>query len=265
LETLVFIKGLIIGFVICAPMGPIGLFCIRKTLLDGRLAGFSAVLGASTVDALYCAIAGLGISFISNFLTNEKTLIRLAGGLILILVGIKFFFTKRFALFWRVGLLIISPWLIYMTLRFGPDFWQSHFVFSGVERVISPIEGHFGDYFYYFSYLVNNENPLWLALLPFAVGLCVFNAVAKRSKEEALVFVWMSVVIVVFTLVQTKLFWYILPALPAFAIAVGSFLFQFLKKIRPSIRFLVQNINRTTGRLSLYRRCHGRAEYCLEE
>ena len=94
METLVFIKGLIIGFVICAPMGPIGLFCIRKTLLDGRLAGFSAVLGASTVDALYCAIAGLGISFISNFLTNEKTLIRLTGGLILIIVGIKFFFTK---------------------------------------------------------------------------------------------------------------------------------------------------------------------------
>jgi len=94
LETIVFIKGLIIGFIICAPMGPIGLFCVRKTLIDGRLAGFASVLGASTVDALYCAIAGLGISFISNFLTNEKTLIRLAGGLILIIVGIKFFFTK---------------------------------------------------------------------------------------------------------------------------------------------------------------------------
>jgi eukaryotic-like serine/threonine-protein kinase len=171
--------------------------------------------------------------------------------------GIRFFFTKRFALFWRVGLLIVSPWLIYMTLRFGPDFWQSHFIFSGVERVISPIEGHFGDYFFYFSYLVSNENPLWLALLPFAVGLCVLNMVAKRSKEEALVFVWMSVVIVVFTLVQTKLFWYILPALPAFAIAIGSFLFQLLKKIRASIRFLVLNINRTIGRFPQYRPCHG--------
>jgi len=94
LEPLVFIKGLIIGFIICAPMGPIGLFCIRKTLIDGRLAGFAAVLGASTVDALYCAIAGLGLSFISNFLTNEKTLIRIVGGLILIIVGIKFFFAK---------------------------------------------------------------------------------------------------------------------------------------------------------------------------
>ena len=94
MATILFIKGLIIGFVICAPMGPIGFFCVRKTLLDGRLAGFAAVLGASTVDALYCAIAGLGISFISNFLTNEKTLIRLVGGLILIIVGIKFFLTK---------------------------------------------------------------------------------------------------------------------------------------------------------------------------
>ena len=120
METLVFIKGLIIGFVICAPMGPIGLFCIRKTLLDGRLAGFAAVLGASTVDALYCAIAGLGISFISNFLTNEKTLIRLAGGLILIIVGIKFFFTKpadkppetkgtgRFGSFFSAALLMLT-------------------------------------------------------------------------------------------------------------------------------------------------------------
>jgi threonine/homoserine/homoserine lactone efflux protein len=75
-------------------MGPIGLFCVRKTLIDGRFAGFASVLGASTVDALYCAIAGLGITFISNFLTSEKTLISLAGGLILIIVGIKFFFSQ---------------------------------------------------------------------------------------------------------------------------------------------------------------------------
>ena len=94
METIVFIKGLIIGFIICAPMGPIGLFCIRKTLIDGRFAGFAAVLGASTVDALYCAVAGLGVSFISNFLTNEKALIRLTGGLILIIVGIKFFLSR---------------------------------------------------------------------------------------------------------------------------------------------------------------------------
>ena len=94
MEAAVFIKGLIIGFIICAPMGPIGLFCVRKTLIDGRLAGFASVLGASTVDALYCAIAGLGVTFISNFLTTEQDLIKLAGGLILVVVGIRFFLVK---------------------------------------------------------------------------------------------------------------------------------------------------------------------------
>jgi threonine/homoserine/homoserine lactone efflux protein len=94
LETAVFIKGLIIGFIICAPMGPIGLFCVRKTLIDGRLAGFASVLGASTVDAIYCAIAGLGVTFFSNFLTNQQDLIKLAGGLILIAVGVRIFFAK---------------------------------------------------------------------------------------------------------------------------------------------------------------------------
>ncbi len=66
-------KGLIPGFLICAPFGPIGLLCVRITLVDGKLAGVASVLGASVVDALYCAIAGLGISYISNFLRNEHT------------------------------------------------------------------------------------------------------------------------------------------------------------------------------------------------
>ena len=50
---LFFIKGLIVGFVICAPGGPIGMLCVRRALVDGRLAGMAAVLGASMVDAVY--------------------------------------------------------------------------------------------------------------------------------------------------------------------------------------------------------------------
>jgi len=144
--------------------------------------------------------------------------------------GIKFFFTKRFTPFLKVGILVISPWFVYMVLRFGPDFWQSHFVFSVVSRAISPIEGHSESYFYYFSYLVNKENLLWVTLLPLAACLCVFKAIVKRSKEDTLVFVWMAIVLVFFTFAQTKLFWYILPAFPAFALALSSFLFQLYKK-----------------------------------
>jgi threonine/homoserine/homoserine lactone efflux protein len=93
MESTFFIKGLIAGFIICVPFGPIGLLCVMRTLTDGKVAGIASVLGASVIDAIYCAIAGLGVSYISNFLNNERTVLRLAGGVILIVLGIKIFFT----------------------------------------------------------------------------------------------------------------------------------------------------------------------------
>jgi 4-amino-4-deoxy-L-arabinose transferase-like glycosyltransferase len=125
-----------------------------------------------------------------------------------------------------------------MTLSFGQDFLQPFFVFSGITRASTPIEGHVGGYLFYFSYLANSENLFWVTLLPFAAGLCAFNAVIKRSKEDTLVIAWMSIVLVAFTLIQTKLYWYILPAFPAFAIAISSLLYQLSKKIQLAVRFL---------------------------
>ena len=125
-----------------------------------------------------------------------------------------------------------------MALSFGPDFWQPFFVFSGITRASAAIEGHVGGYLFYFSYLANNENLFWVILLPFSAGLCAINAAIKRSKGDTLVIAWMSIVLVVFTLIQTKLYWYILPVFPAFAIAISSLLYQLSKKIRLAIRFL---------------------------
>ncbi len=153
--------------------------------------------------------------------------------------SIKVFFTKRFTLFWQVALLIVSPWLLYMILRFGPVFWDSFFVYSGVVRAVNPIEGHAEDYLFYFSYLVNSENLFWVLLLPFAAGLCALNAVVRRLKEDTLILAWMSIVLVAFTFVQTKLYWYILPAFPAFALALSNFLYQIAKKIQRFIWLLL--------------------------
>lgn len=94
MEKAIFIKGVIVGLAMCAPVGPIGLLCIRRTLLNGRMAGLVSLLGASTADGLYCAFAGLGITFISTFLHHEELKIRLIGGLILVIVGLKFFFSR---------------------------------------------------------------------------------------------------------------------------------------------------------------------------
>jgi len=194
----------------------------------------------------YAALAGLflGLAFLTKQLQALLIPLTIFSYFIVTRRGIKFFFTKRFALFWQVGLLVVSPWLIYMVLRFGPDFWNSHFIFSGITRAVSPIEGHSEGYLYYFDYLVNGENLLWVVLLPFAAGLCVFNAVAKRSREDTLVFAWMVIVLAFFTFAQTKLFWYILPAFPAFAIAISSLLFQLLKRIPSSMRWVLRNISR---------------------
>jgi len=93
MEYTYFFKGLLAGFIICVPFGPIGLLCVMRTLTDGKLAGIAAVLGTSVMDAVYCAIAGLGISYISNFLSHERTALRVAGGAILVAVGIKIYFT----------------------------------------------------------------------------------------------------------------------------------------------------------------------------
>ena len=91
MESTFFVKGLIAGFIICIPFGPIGLLCVMRTLTDGKLAGIASVLGASVMDAVYCAVAGLGVSYISSFLNKESMVLRLAGGLILIAMGSRSF------------------------------------------------------------------------------------------------------------------------------------------------------------------------------
>jgi len=83
-----------VGFVTCVPLGAVGLYSIRKTLLEGRLAGLVSALGASTVDSLYCAIAGLGLTFLSKLLQESQNVIRIGGGLFMLVLGLIFLFTE---------------------------------------------------------------------------------------------------------------------------------------------------------------------------
>ena len=56
------LKGIAVGFVLCAPLGPVGVLCLQRTLAAGRLAGFCAILGAAVVDGFYGMAAGLGMT-----------------------------------------------------------------------------------------------------------------------------------------------------------------------------------------------------------
>jgi threonine/homoserine/homoserine lactone efflux protein len=87
-------KGLAIGFAIAAPVGPIGVLCVRRTFADGRLAGFVTGLGAATADAFYGAVAAFGLTAVSDFLLGFQQELRLAGGVFLLALGVKTFLER---------------------------------------------------------------------------------------------------------------------------------------------------------------------------
>jgi threonine/homoserine/homoserine lactone efflux protein len=83
------LRGLVLGLAVAAPVGPIGVLCIRRSLAEGRTVGFAVGLGAATADAAYGAVAGLGLTVVSTFLVHQQTWLRLVGGVFLCYLGIR--------------------------------------------------------------------------------------------------------------------------------------------------------------------------------
>ena len=82
------------GFAIAAPVGPIGVLCIRRTLAHGRLAGLISGLGAASADAVYGAVAGFGLTFVSQFLVTQQFWLGLVGGLFLLYLAMRIWLEK---------------------------------------------------------------------------------------------------------------------------------------------------------------------------
>lgn len=84
-----FLKGLLIGFAIAAPVGPIGVLCMQRSLHDGFRVGLMTGMGAALADGTYGLIAGFGLTAISSMLVAHQFWIRIIGGLFLLYLGIK--------------------------------------------------------------------------------------------------------------------------------------------------------------------------------
>lgn len=84
-----FIKGVVIGLAIAAPVGPIGFLCISRTLEHGTLIGLATGLGAASADAVYGAVAAFGLMQVAVTLSEQDTLLRLVGGVALCLIGLR--------------------------------------------------------------------------------------------------------------------------------------------------------------------------------
>jgi len=94
MDFLLFIKGIFIGLSASIPLGPVGLVCIQKTLNSRRTNGVVAGIGAALADTFFAVVAAFGISAVHNFIETQQLYLRLVGGLILLLLGLKFFLTN---------------------------------------------------------------------------------------------------------------------------------------------------------------------------
>lgn len=82
------LKGIVIGFAMAIPVGPIGLLCIRRSISDGRLAGCICGLGAATADAVFGAVAGFGLTAVTSQLLEHRSWLQLGGGGFLLVIGL---------------------------------------------------------------------------------------------------------------------------------------------------------------------------------
>ena len=93
--TFFFLKGIAVGFVIAAPVGPVGMMCIHRTITDGKILGFVTGLGAAIADTLYGCIAAFGLGFLAQELVSNQILLRSFGGAVLCIIGLRALLNRR--------------------------------------------------------------------------------------------------------------------------------------------------------------------------
>jgi len=93
MDPSIFIQGMIIGLTLAVPVGPIALMCIQRAVTDGRLHGIVSGIGVATADSFYAGVTFFGLTAISGLIIAHQVSLRLAAGVVLILVGIRIFLT----------------------------------------------------------------------------------------------------------------------------------------------------------------------------
>ena len=93
MDFVYFLQGAVIGFSLAAPIGPVGILCVRRTLEHGARYGLVIGVSAACCDVVYSIVAAFGITLVSDFVTLEQYWIRLVGGTILLVIGYGVFRT----------------------------------------------------------------------------------------------------------------------------------------------------------------------------
>lgn len=180
-----FLKGIALGFAIAAPVGPIGVLCIRRTLQFGRFSGFFSGLGAAVADTIYAVIAAFGLTYISDVLTAGEFWLRLIGGVFLLYLGWRTFMAKPGSKTKEVAhsnLLndFLSTFLLTMTNPMTIFAFLA--IFAGIG--LSNIEGGYLDSFMLVAGVFLGSALWWLLL---SEGVTLF-----RKQVSAKVMLWIN-------------------------------------------------------------------------
>lgn len=155
------LKGLIVGIIISAPMGPVGILCIQRTMKKGRIYGIVTGAGAALSDFLYALITGLGMSFVVDLIEQGQTLfwLKLMGSIMLLIFGIHTYLQdprkgmrttmkRKGTLFYNFisgfGLTISNPLIVFLFIALFNMFTfviPEDYIFGQIVGYISIIAG----------------------------------------------------------------------------------------------------------------------------
>ena len=132
------IKGFAIGILVSAPMGPIGVLCIQRTLNRGRWSGFVTGVGASLSDLVYAVLTGLGMSIVVDFVASNQSLLQIIGSFVLVGFGVYLYKQNPMRNIRKQHLGKKNYTQDFLT-SFFPDIFQSVDTFL-VYRIVCPLE-----------------------------------------------------------------------------------------------------------------------------
>ena len=128
-----------------------------------------------------------------------------------------------------ISIAVLLWWHIAVFSNYGEAFVKNYFLQHLVRRTTTAIEGHTGDFFTYFGTIPNKGRPWSMAGL-ILIPVAFFRVLYSREKQHLLPIIWVSLVILIFSAVQTKIHWYIIPVYPALALLTGWGLEKIAKK-----------------------------------
>lgn len=181
MDMAVFIKGLLVGFAIAVPVGPIGILCFQRTLRYGRLPGLLTGLGAATADALYGAVAAFGLTAVSGFFIEQSYLLKAIGGAFLFYLAVRMFISEPTGNVEAThsGLLTDYVSTVFLTLANPTTIVSFIAVFAGLGL------GSINHDFYSATYMVAGVfcgSVLWWLILSGGVSFIKHNVGPKTFK-----------------------------------------------------------------------------------